>query len=330
VKFGISREISLKVGIITGCIVLSVLATFLINKTRVDSKIGEANQAITAAETKVKNFLDQGVQVVKLTREVGRGEVIRSSDIEVVGVAEYISPDNSFHTIEEVSGKIAKIPMSMNTVLTTEMLADEELLDDSARRYEIDYVRLPIKLIPEDKIDILIIFPTGEKQRIITKKKMTSVDLNTQTLFLNLNDEESSLMYSALTDAYINKAELVAVQYPEPELQDEPIKTYFPNQDVIRAIQASPDIKDKARYNVASAIRKSLDERLAAIPEDKKIRQGAELPDGSAVSQRKKTLGAQINVVTPPTENGSNEEKEVSSTPEGFVPAKEDGGVGDK
>lgn len=313
--------------ILLTCIAISAAGTYALNMHQINKTRAEANKIVEENTQQLKSYLDANQPAVVLRLDLEAGEVIQQANLEATSIPAYVLPENAVTDPSSIVGKTIKLPTKANTILTTDMVYDEGMVDVTDRRVEIDYVRLQTTMTQTDRIDIHIVFPNGEDYIVLGKKKLTGLDLTNQMIFTVLNREEQYLMQSALVDAYINNAELYALPYVEPELQDKASPDYIPNLDVLKVMKANPKIKDTARYAVADALRQSLDARLSAIPDEDKVRVGANLPEGSAVEQRKKTVGASVTVVDPNSSKGTTDQPD-NNTPEGFVPAETPTDVG--
>ena len=227
-----------------------------------------------------------------LVADVAAGEAIRQEDVQQKALPDYMTPMNLVASPDELVGKVMKIDALAGTAITEDMLYAEGELDPSLRREEAQYIRLPIRVQRGDIVDVRIVYPNGEDYVVLAKKKLDDVDPVLQLSYFNVNEEERQLLNSSLVDAYTNKAELYAIQYVEPEMQPKAVVTYMPNVDVMRVLRSNPNIIDKAKLSLNEEVRKGLDARLHAIPEDRKQRIAAQAPDGGSVSRRVGAQGA--------------------------------------
>lgn len=307
---------------ISGVVVLgaAIGGTSKIYTSKLQNQRAEFEMVLEQKDGELSKFKLSSRKGYVLVKDMKAGDTIKDGDVELTDLPDYFVPTDVINDPAQIIGKVIKLDSMAQTAVSSNMVYEEGQLDHTERKVEIDYVRLPIKLDPKDRIDVRIVFPNGEDYLVLSKKRMQSVDVLNQMLFLNLDIEEIHLMDSALVDAYLHKAEIYALQYVEPEMQDKAPTSYFPNLDVLKVIQSDPRIKDTARYQVGDVVRKSLEQRLKAIKEEDKYRLGADLPTGSAVSKRKTTTGAQITVTqensaTPPEGQG-----EESKYPAGYIP----------
>lgn len=324
------KGVAMTASVVALTVMVSAGSVSLIYNKTMSNQRAEYKAALASKDAELKRYQLSSVKGFALTKKLDAGDTVKEEDVTLIDMPQTV-PSNVAATKEQVVGKVIKLTSEVNTLLTTSMLYDDGPLDDSLRKVELDYVRLPLRLDAKDVLDIRVVFPNGEDYRVLKKKRMQDVDTTAGLLFMNLTTEEILLMDSALVDAYIKNAEIYAVQYVEPEMQKEPILTYIPNTDVLKVIKADPDILELSRYQMAEEVRKALDARQAALAEGNKPRLGADLPAGSAVSKRKATVGATTN----PSPSGSATPSETttqegdSQQPEGFVPNPEAGEIGE-
>lgn len=304
------KSIALFGSIVIASGTISGVAIGNIYSKKLDKERSTYEAALQAKDNELKRYQLSSKKGFVLKKHLDAGDKITEEDVTMTDLPDFFAPGDMITEKDKVVGKIIKLTSEANTPLTAQMVYEDGPLDPTARRLEVDYVKLPIKLDVKDRIDVMIVFPNGEKYRVLSKKRMEDLDLLNSMMFVNLNIEENYLLTAALVDAYINKAEIMAEQYVEPEMQEEPIKTYMPNVDVLKVMKSDPYVKQDARYAIAEDVRKSLDARLAAMDPNDQHRIGADLPEGSAVSKRKATVGATIvgngqNSATPTTDGAA-------------------------
>ncbi|TVY07315.1 SAF domain-containing protein [Paenibacillus cremeus] len=246
-----------------------------------EKKIKDAEQLLNEQRPKQTGFI--------LKDDLKAGDVIKESNLLEKNMPDYVIPGNFITKKQDVIGKTIKINSFKNTLLTSDMLFAKGPLDASQRKMEVDFVRLPYRLVNSDTIDIKIIYPNGEDYVVVAKKQINDLDQKEQMIYFDANSEEILLLDSALVDAYINNAEIYAIQYVDPTIQPAPAVNYLPNNDILKVIKMDPDIVNKARYDLSDKLRQSLDDRLKTSGGNSgaaKPRIGADLPTGSAVSKR--------------------------------------------
>jgi len=134
---------------------------------------------------------------------------------------------------------LAKVDMKANTVITQQLVvqSDEKITNDT-RETEYNMITLPIDLMTGDYVDIRLRLPSGQNLVVISKKQV-EIPMNADSTYIadtikvNLREDEILTMSSAMVEAYgIKGAELYAVKYIEPAMQEKAYPTYMPNQAV--------------------------------------------------------------------------------------------------
>lgn len=153
---------------------------------------------------------------------------------------------------------IAKIDMQENTIITLEMIAkSDEALTDDVRRQEYNCLVLPIDLETGDYIDIRLMLPNGQDYIVISKKQVeiasstmddgTTLWQSSDTIWINLQEDEILTMSCAIVDAYkITGAKLYATVYTEPGMQNAAETTYLINAETAALIQKDPNVLSEA------------------------------------------------------------------------------------
>lgn len=154
---------------------------------------------------------------------------------------------------------LAKISMNKNTVITPNLVVQsDEVITDDVRKQEYNMVILPVDLMTDDYIDIRLMTPSGQDFIVISKAKV-DVPMNedgtyiTDTIRLNLREDEILAMSSAIVEAYgLLGSKLYATKYVEPGMQEPISPTYTPNSAVTAQIQSNPNIVEQAKQELAT------------------------------------------------------------------------------
>ena len=156
--------------------------------------------------------------------------------VEQDGDAYYKIVNNTRQAIElKETPLIAKVDMNANTPLTLQMVTrSDEAVSDDLRIQEFSMIALPIYLNVDDYIDIRLQFPDGQNYIVVSKKRV--IDVQENTVWLQMTEEEISTMSNAIVEAYIvTGSKLYANLYAEPGMQEEATPTY----PVSRAVLAN-------------------------------------------------------------------------------------------
>lgn len=164
---------------------------------------------------------------------------------------------------------VAKINMKMNSILTVDALSrSNEIVKDDLRKQEYSMIVLPSDVNIGDYIDIRLQVPNGGDYIVISKKRV--VDCNSNSVWLNMYEEEIDLMSNAIIEYYIMPgSKLYATKYNEPGMQTAAIGTYVPNAAVSNLITHNPNIKENInteRYSEALRNIRNQDINAALAP----------------------------------------------------------------
>ena len=176
----------------------------------------------------------------------------------------YIERDNNreYITLTEVP-LVAKVDMQANTVITTDLITtSDDIVQNDTRRQEYNMFVLPTDLQTGDYVDIRLMLPSGVDYIVVSKKEVEIPIIggmdSTDTIFLNLDEEEILTVSNAIVDAYrANGSKLYVTKYTDPGLQTAATETYPPNREVMELIDSNPNILEEAkqalynRYNTA-------------------------------------------------------------------------------
>lgn len=193
------------------------------------------------------------VTVYTLNRDVDAGEEVSEADFTITSVNKDIAPKDYLTPTDLKEKNIAKIAMTAGTVLSKEMIyEDESEQGNDVRKQEYNMFVLPTDLQNGDYIDIRLMLPSGTDYIVASKKRVeipqiAQVDA-TDTISVNLSEEETLLVSNAIIDAYkIVGSKLYVTRYTEPGLQKASEPTFPANKDVMSLINANPNIVEKAR-----------------------------------------------------------------------------------
>lgn len=194
------------------------------------------------------------------SNDIAAGQMIQQKDLVAVKLPPIASPENLIANNEDIVGSSSKIELRKGTPLTKAMFFEGGVTSPDLRNREINVIRLPTNLKIDEVVDVRIQFPTGQDYIVLSKKKID--DLLSPTLWIRLNEQEILTFSSAMVDAYLHKANLYALTYVEPQMQDEAIPTYPINKEVQKLIAKDPNIVNKAELHLSESIRLSLEADL--------------------------------------------------------------------
>lgn len=193
------------------------------------------------------------VTVYTLNRDVDAGEEVTVEDFTTTSVNKNTAPKDYLTPVDLKEKNITKIAMTAGTVLSKEMIYEDETEQgDDVRKQEYNMFVLPTDLQNGDYIDIRLMLPSGTDYIVAAKKRVeipqiAQVDA-TDTIAVNLSEEETLLVSNAIIDACrIVGSKLYVTRYTEPGIQKASEATFPANKDVMALINANPNIVEEAR-----------------------------------------------------------------------------------
>ena len=202
--------------------------------------------------------------VCVLVNDIKSGGVITSADVMQIQV-EY-APSNPATMVDLTSaGVMAKTDLSAGVVLSQDMIMPSGTgIQNDVRLQEFNMITLPSQMSVGDYIDIRLTIPTGQDYVVLTKKQVVNCD--TDTVWINLSEDEILTMNNAIVESYImTGSNLYAVTYTEPGLQTEAIPTYPVSSVVVSTMAKNPNILDEAieEFNRRNAENDPTEDRAA-------------------------------------------------------------------
>ena len=201
------------------------------------------------------------VTVYVLNKNLRSGEEFSQSDLKTTQVIKSNAPTDYLTPSDLGEKNMAKISLTKGTVLSKEMIYTENNeIGKDVRKQEYNMLILPTDLETGEFIDIRLSLPSGQDYIVVSKKKVEIPNIggvdSTDTIWINLSEDEILSMSNAIYDAYKVKGSLLYVnRYTEAGLQEAATPTYPVNREVLELIQGDPNIltdaKNKlfARYN---------------------------------------------------------------------------------
>lgn len=211
------------------------------------------------------------------SHEIKAGTMLSAENLKEVEILSNVPRD--YYITQEDLGSIAIIDLVTDLPVYKAMTIFENITDD-LREEEFNMILLQSNMTKDKYIDVRITFPNGENYIVLSKKKVRDVALDTNTIWLWLEESEILKFSSAIVDAYIHQGtKLYTVSYVEPGLQKEAIANYIPNNNILSIIATNPNIVEEAKAElmaqVTRDIRLGLDERLSRLKQEELMKVGA-------------------------------------------------------
>ena len=219
----ISLLVGLVVGLVIGLILCVILYMFL------TSNVG--NKITNNGETK---------QVAVLNKTIKSGAVITTADYTIQSVNSSTAPADAIGGINGTA--VAKVDLTSGTVLSNSLLTStDSTLSKDLRQQEYNMIILPTQLSTGDYIDVRLQLPDGGDYIVISKKYVQKA--NSNTVWLNMKEEETLTMSNAIIEYYImSGSKLYATKYTDPGTQEAAAPTYTPNATVTALIMANENV----------------------------------------------------------------------------------------
>ena len=255
---------SFLLGIVITLLITGAIIAFLIYQ------ISNLNNKLKVEESKKVN-------VYVVTDTIKSGETISEDKLQFVettlGTVDTSNLVTAFNTqdIEDpATGEIntvytqkAKVDLNPGTVITNDLLYEDEAVTSDLRSQEYNVITPYSQLQTGDYIDVRLRTPEGRDLIVVSKKEVTIPTISdvdtTNCMWLNLTEEETLMMSCAIVESYkMNGAKLYATKYVEPGIQNAATPTYVPNNETRALIERDPNIVQEAKNQLLSAFQSDL------------------------------------------------------------------------
>lgn len=166
---------------------------------------------------------------------------------------------------ETVYTQKAKVDLNPGTVLTADLLYEDEALTADVRTQEYNVIIPQSQLQTGEYIDVRLRLPDGQDLIVVSHKQVTIPELADGTLSANniifdLSEEEILMMSCAIVESYkMEGSMLYATKYVEPGIQDAATPTYLPNDVTITLIHNDPNIVQEAKNELITRYNENSD-----------------------------------------------------------------------
>ncbi|EJW13868.1 SAF domain-containing protein [Paenibacillus alvei] len=300
---GIGALIMLLICMITGFLIFNYLRDVQ-NQER-----ASLQKELEETREKLDKQLDSRQNVWVLKSDVKAGEKITADKLTVLQVPKTLIPEN-IAAEQHAVGKFTKFDLKRNTALLQPMLYQEGITPDDLRRQELKVIMLPLELKKDDFVDVRVVFPDGQDFIVLSKKKVKN--LANGVVWYEMDESEILRMSSAIVDAYVNDAQIYALQYVDPYVQEKSTITYPANEKVLDLMRRDPNIVKTASIEMEKRLRARLEKDLNSIdPLD--LQKYVSRQTGAAMSQNSRTTEPEHDL--PPVAGG----EPTSSMPQNIV-----------
>ncbi len=203
-------------------------------------------------------------QLYVATTEIKRGDTIDMSDVSAIGAIASIDAGQFFSASD--IGSVALVDIPAETVIMSSMIT-YETYDNTLRESEFGVIVLNSNLTNGEYVDVRIRYANGEDYIVLSQKRLKNISLKNAICYMDMTEEETQLMSSAIVDAGVHDAVLYTTTYLESGIQTASEVTYQPRADVLRVIFDNPNIVEVASKKLSAMAREEMELRLKAYEE---------------------------------------------------------------
>lgn len=221
------------VGLITTGLTVATYQFIVLDKYK--SYIREATiKEMTSADS---NY----AQAYVINAPIEKGATIASENLVRINRTLDIVPEGYIQDISEIEGKVTRIALGPQTILTKEMIVSmEEEITDSVKNQDYSYIKVHTFLELGDYVDIHYKAVDGTDTIVSSKKNI--LDFSGTIFSINISEEERAYINNATVKAAISGGELYTTIYPDPENQNPAIVTYKLDSEIEELIKNDPNI----------------------------------------------------------------------------------------
>lgn len=257
-------------------------------------------------DLKIDKYMSKRVVYIAI-KEIKKGEIIDSNCVKKNDV--FSNFDANFFIDESDLGARALITINENLPVLKSMLYKNNLLDDE-RVKELSLVLLQSDLEKYEFVDFRIRYSNGLEYTVLSKKEIIKIDLENNTVWLSLNEEERLMLSSALVDKaiYIGTSFYID-RYVESNIQKESFVNYLPNNEIMNLMVINNNVQRKF-INDEITKRREIEEKLINTSE-----QQLSMMNDSILNEeidREERITKEINIVEMNiVEDNDEKEKEI-------------------
>ena len=252
---------SFLLGILITLLITGIIIAFLIFQVSRLNKELEEEEALKVKVYVVTDTIKSGESMNpdKLSLiETTLGAVDSSNFVTVLDY--YEAEDTTTGDIVEVYTQKAKVDLNPGTVLTNDLLYEDEALTADVRTQEYNVITPMTQLTTGEYIDVRLRTPDGRDLIVVSHKQVTIPELadgtvSSTNMLMDLSEEETLMMSCAIVETYqMNGAKLYATKYVEPGTQTAATPTYVPNDETRALIERDPNIVQEAKNELLNTL----------------------------------------------------------------------------
>ena len=257
---------SFLLGILITLLITGIIIAFLIfqisnlNKEMKDIEAEKVSAYVVADTIKSGETLDESKLVFD---EITLGGVDTSNLVTTLNMETVLDPTTGDEI--DVYTQKAKVDLNPGTVLTNDLLYEDEALTSDVRTQEYNVIIPQSQLQTGEYIDVRLRLPDGQDLIVVSHKQVTIPEfedgtLPTNNILMDLTEEEILMMSCAIVESYqMQGSMLYATKYVEPGIQEAATPTYLPNDVTITLIHNDPNIVQEAKNELITRYNENSD-----------------------------------------------------------------------
>ena len=249
---------------------LGILITLLITGIIIAFLIYQVSQL----NTQLKEEEALKVTVYVVTDTIKSGEAMNPDKLQLIETtlgsvdkSNFVTTLNTYDAENTATGEIetvytqkAKVDLNPGTVITNDLIYEDEALTADVRTQEYNVITPMTQLTTGEYIDVRLRTPDGRDVIGVSHKQVTIREFADGTgsatnMLMDLTEEETLMMSCAIVETYqMNGAKLYATKYVEPGTQTAATPTYVPNDETRALIERDPNIVQEAKNELLNTL----------------------------------------------------------------------------
>lgn len=249
---------------------LGILITLLITGIIIAFLIYQVSQL----NTQLKEEEALKVTVYVVTDTIKSGEAMNPDKLQLIETtlgsvdkSNFVTTLNTYDAENTATGEIetvytqkAKVDLNPGTVITNDLIYEDEALTADVRTQEYNVITPMTQLTTGEYIDVRLRTPDGRDLIVVSHKQVTIPELadgtvSSTNMLMDLSEEETLMISCAIVETYqMNGAKLYATKYVEPGTQTAATPTYVPNDETRALIERDPNIVQEAKNELLNTL----------------------------------------------------------------------------
>lgn len=196
-------------------------------------------------EATIAAIYGKGKYVYVLKKAIKRGDAVNSDNFKLVYSNGFSTPANAVRDLSKVQNEVARINLSKNTPISTDMFINmNEYVTEDLRDVDYSDILLNKDLKAGQFVDIIYRKKDGTNFTVVSKIKVNNVA--GQTLYTSMTAEQRQYKDNATVKASLTGGTILTVRYTDAENQQAAKVTYPLDKEVEKMINADPKAVKRA------------------------------------------------------------------------------------